>query len=138
MRRISIQEVECVAHTLATEMMSWDEPIPPFGTRFPGTLEGCIAVPFGAFSRRPFYSGLTGKAAALFYLMIKNHPFQNGNKRIAVATLLLFLYKNKKWITVDNVEFYNFAKWVAESNPKLKNETVAAIKKFIETYLTNI
>lgn len=135
MRKIHIQEIEGVVHALATEMLGWNEPIPPFSTRFPGVLEGCLATPFGVFSKRQFYPGLTGKAAILFYLMIKNHPFQNGNKRVAVITLLFFLYKNKKWITVDNVEFYNFARWVAESNPKLKNETVAAIKKFIETYL---
>ncbi|MBI4427322.1 MAG: type II toxin-antitoxin system death-on-curing family toxin [Candidatus Magasanikbacteria bacterium] len=137
MRKIYIQEVEFVAHTLAKETVAWNEPIPPFDTRFPGVLEGCLATPFGAFSRHPFYPGLTGKAAMLFYLLIKNHPFQNGNKRIAVVALLFFLLKNKKWIRVDSVEFYNFARWVAESNPKLKNETAAAIKKFIDTYLTD-
>ncbi len=64
--------------------------------------------------------------------MIKNHPFQNGKKRIAITTLLVFLAKNEKWIKVDNKEFYNFAKWVAESNPKLKDEVINAIKSFIE------
>jgi len=34
----------------------------------------------------------------------------NGNKRVAVAALLYFLHKNRKWITVDNQEFYNFQK----------------------------
>jgi hypothetical protein len=38
---------------------------------------------------------------------------------------------------VDNRELYNFARWVAESNPKLKDETVAAIEKFITTYMIN-
>lgn len=70
--------------------------------------------------------------------MIKNHPFQNGNKRIAMTTLFVFLYKNKKWIKVDNQELYNFAAWVATSPAKLKDETVKAIDKFIKTYLVDL
>ena len=65
----------------------------------------------------------------LFYLMIKNHPFQNGNKRIAMTTLFVFLYLNRKWLKVDSKELYNFAVWVAQSPAKLKDETVKAIEK---------
>lgn len=135
MKPLTLQQVEYVAFRLAKELLSYDEPIPDFGTRFPHILEGCIAQPFQSFGGRRFYGGLVGKAAILFYLMIKNHPFQNGNKRIAMATLFYFLHKNNKWLRVDNQELYNFAKWVAASNAKLKDETVAAAEKFIQTYL---
>jgi death-on-curing family protein len=135
---LSITEVEYVAHQLAQELMTWDEPIPIFRSRFPNILESCLAVPFQTFGRRSFYKNLTEKAAILFYLMIKNHPFQNGNKRIAMTTLFYFLYKNKRWLRVDNRELYNFAKWVAESNPRLKTETVKAIEKFIKSYIINL
>jgi death-on-curing protein len=47
------------------------------------------------------YPTLVATAAILFYLMIKNHPFQNGNKRIAITTLLTFLYNNNKWLRAD-------------------------------------
>lgn len=47
--------------------------------------------------------------------MIKNHPFQNGNKRIAMTTLFYALYINDLWIKVTNQELYNFAVWIAES-----------------------
>lgn len=57
---------------------------------------------------------------------------------IATATLFYFLMGNKKWLRVDEKELYNFAKWVAESNPKLKEETVRAIEKFIKTYLVKL
>lgn len=134
MKRITVPEVEYVAHRLAGEMMDWGEPIPSFETRFPGILEGCLALPFQTFARKALYKGFIGKASILLYLMIKNHPFQNGNKRVAIVTLLYFLFRNGKWMKIDNQELYNFAKWVAESNPKLKNETVKAIEKFIKTY----
>ncbi len=135
---ITITEVEYVAYQFARKFMEWDEPIPDFRSRLPNILESCLIVPFQKFGKEIFYRGLIEKASTLFYLMIKNHPFQNGNKRIAMTTLFYFLYKNKKWLRVDNRELYNFARWVAESNSKLKNETVKAIEKFIKTYMIRL
>lgn len=132
MKDISLKEVEYVAHSLAKKTMKWDEPIPEFNTRFPNKLESCIITPFLKFNNQVFYKGLNGKAAILFYLIIKNHPFQNGNKRIAITTLLTFLYKNNKWLEVDNIKFYNFAKWVASSDPEVREQTVEAIAEFIK------
>ncbi len=71
----------------------------------------------------------------LFYLMIKNHPFENGNKRIAMTTLFTFLYMNKKWLKVDTQELYNFTVWVAQSPPQFKKEATKAIEKFLRTHL---
>ncbi len=137
MRIITLQEVQYLAHHLAEETMNWDEPIPPFKTRFPNSLESCIATPFMEYAGKELYPGLIKKAAILFYLMIKNHPFENGNKRIAMTTLFTFLFLNDKWLTVDNQELYNFAKWVASSPPKLKEATVDAVEKFISLYIAN-
>lgn len=137
-KKISVGEIEYVAFRLARELMTYNEPIPDFTTRFPNILESCLITPFQSFARKSFYKGITGKAAIIFYLIIKNHPFQNGNKRIAITSLLFFLHKNKKWLKVDNKELYNFAVWIAESNPKLKSETVKAIEKFINTYIVDL
>ena len=137
-RMLNIEDIEYVAHRLATETMSWSEPIPEFGTRYPNILEQCVVAPFQTFDKKQLYSGLDEQAAVLFYLLIKNHPFQNGNKRIAMATLFYFLFSNGKWIKVDNQELYNFAKWVAESNAKLMDETVSAVKKFLKTYVVEL
>jgi prophage maintenance system killer protein len=60
-----------------------------------------------------------GKASILFYLLIKNRPFNSGNQTMAITALLVFLYKNKKWIKVDTQELYNFTIWVAQSPPRL-------------------
>lgn len=138
MKLLSIAEVEYVAFYLAKEFMEWNEPIPAFESRFPNALESCLAVPFQRFGGKNLYKGLAEKAAILFYLMIKNHPFQNGNKRIAMTTLFYFLNKNKKSLKVDEQELYNFAKWVAESHSKFKDETNKAVEKFIKTYIVNL
>lgn len=137
-KKLTIAEVEYVAYYLARKFMEWNEPIPDFRTRFPNILESCLATPFSSFGGKSAYQGITGKAAMLFYLMVKNHPFQNGNKRVAMTTLMYFLNKNKKWLKIDNQELYNFAKWVAESNSKVKTETVKATEKFIKTYIVKL
>lgn len=137
-KKISLTEIEYLVYKLAKEFMTYNEPIPNFGSRFPNILESCVLVPFQKFETKTLYKGLVGKAAILFYLIIKNHPFQNGNKRIAMTTLFVFLYKNKKWLKVDTKELYNFAVWVAQSNPKLKEETVKATQKFLNTYLVDL
>jgi len=138
MQKVTIKEIEFIAFRLARELMTFKEPIPDFQTRFPHKLESCLAVPFQGFQKKDFYPGLISKAAILFYLMVKNHPFQNGNKRIAVTTLFVFLYKNKKWLEVDNQELYNFSLWVAQSPAKLKNEVVRGIEKFLKSYIINL
>lgn len=130
--KISVEEVELISHRMAKEMMSWSEPIPDFSTRYDNILESCLSTPFQTYNKRNLYHGLVSQAAILFYLMIKNHPFQNGNKRIAVTTLFVFLSKNGKWLRADNQELYNFALWVASSPSTFRDEVVSAIEKFIK------
>ncbi|MBI5026974.1 MAG: type II toxin-antitoxin system death-on-curing family toxin [Nitrospirae bacterium] len=138
MKVITVREVEYIAFRLAHELLAFDEPIPDFSTRFPNILESCLATPFQSFSGKPLYPGLVSRASILFFLMIKNHPFQNGNKRIAMTTLFVFLYKNKKWIKVDTQELYNFTVWVAQSHRKVKEEVVKAIEKFFKAHIVDM
>ena len=77
---LSVDEVKHIAFEVAQRLMTWNEPIPDFETRYPGKLESCLASPFQTFDKKDLYKGLIHKAAILFYLMIKNHPFQNATK----------------------------------------------------------
>lgn len=138
LKKITVKDVEYVAHRLATETMSWTEPIPDFSTRYNNALERCLGAPFQSFGGKQLYSGILKKSSILFYLMIKNHPFQNGNKRLAMTTLFYFLFQNGRWLRVDSQELYNFAKWVAESNAKLKDDTVRAIETFLSNYIITV
>lgn len=135
-KRLTLKEVEYTAFRLAKELMTWNEPIPDFGTRFPNVLESCLATPFQTFGQ-PLYRKLSGKAAILFYLMIKNHPFENGNKRIAVMTSLLFLAKNRKWLRVSNENLYDIAVEVAKSHRSSKEKTASLLNAFFETHITD-
>jgi death-on-curing protein len=134
---ISIADVEYLAFRLAKEHLAFDEPIPDFSTRFPNVLESCMITPFQRFSGKALYPTLVAKAAILFYLMIKNHPFQNGNKRIAITTLLTFLFGNGKWLKADAQELYNFTVWVAQSPSEFTKQVVEAIQQFIRDHLAD-
>lgn len=134
-RNLSISQIEYVAHRTAQELMQYGEPIPPFDTRYPDVLESCLKTPFQKFRNKSLYPTIERKAAALFYLMIKNHPFQNGNKRVAVVTLLYFLGINGRWLTVVPHSLYEFAKKVAESDPGHHTEIKEEILSFIKEHM---
>lgn len=131
MESLGIREVEEVAFELARRHMEFDEPIPDFSSRFPGVLESCLAVPFQRFFNQDVYPTLVARASILFYLMIKDHPFQNGKKRIAVTTLLVFLLKNGKWLEIDATDLHQFTIRVAQSKPEEKSFVIAAIHGLI-------
>jgi len=136
-KELTLLQIETVAHSLAQEMFKWDEPIPPFVTRFPDKLESCLKTPFQKFDGKSLYRGIQGKGAILFYLMVKNHPFQNGNKRVAVMTLFYFFYKNSRWMNVSNEELYEFAREVAKSDPLDRDRVMQRIRDFIRKNINN-
>src|SRR5579883_1959103 len=124
MKKISLVEAEYIAHALAKELFAnFDEPMPEFGTRFPGRLESCLDQPFQTFNGKDLYGkSIASKAAVLFYLVIKNHPFENGNKRMAVTLMLVFLYKNGYWLQGSPEKLYKLALSVAASEANNKDQ----------------
>lgn len=137
-KRVTVKEVEHIAFKMAQELLSFNEPIPDFSTRIPNILESCLATPFQTFGGKFLYPRFLTRASMLFYFMIKNHPFENGNKRIAITTLFTFLFANNKWLIADIQELYNFTVWVAQSPPQFKDEVVKAIEKFLKTHIKEI
>ena len=138
MKNISLGEVEYIAFRMAKECLTFNEPIPDFSARFPNILESCIAMPFMKFGGRYLYKTLVARAGILFYLLIKNHPFKNGNKSVAITTLLVFLYKNDKWLSVETKGLYNFTVWIAESPSELKDVIVRAIEVYIKKHVVSL
>jgi len=138
MKILTVKEIEHAVGVLARELLPLGDHIPDVSTRYPYVLESCVAAPFQSFSKKYLYPGLLSKASVLFYLMIKNHPFQNGNKRIALTALLVFLHKNKKWLRVDTQELYNFTVWIAQSPPRFKDEALMAVEKFLRAHLIDL
>ena len=64
------------------------------GLRDPGALQSSLAQPMMTFAGTDLYPALADKAAALGWLLISNHPFVDGNKRIGHAAMETFLVCN--------------------------------------------
>ncbi len=135
---LTVEHVRALSLALARKLMNWDEPIPDFETRFPNVLESCLLTPLQTFIRKPLYPTLTKRAAILFYLLIKNHPFQNGNKRIAVTSLLVYLWMNDHWFRTDPTKLYRFALMIAQSDAELKDGVVSLTELYLKRNLSKI
>jgi death-on-curing family protein len=134
-KRVSIVEAEYVAHRMARELMDYGEPVADFRARYPGRLESCLDHPFTYLNGRFVYWTISHRAAVLFYLLIKNHPFENGNKRMAVTIMLTFLFKNRRWIDTPPDTLYRIAKLVAESPASEKDFMIDVLRKNIKEHL---
>jgi death on curing protein len=76
------------------------------GIRDLGALESALAQPKATFDETDLYPSLADKASALAFGLAMNHPFVDGNKRIAHAAMAVFLDLNGFAIeaTVDDQE----------------------------------
>lgn len=65
------------------------------GIRDDSLLESALNAPFQSFDGIDVFPSIQQKAARLAFGLIKNHAFIDGNKRIGVHTMLVFLALNK-------------------------------------------
>ena len=64
------------------------------GIRDEGLLDSALNAPFQTFDGEDVYKTIPAKAAKLGFLLINNHPFIDGNKRIGTLAMLVFLEIN--------------------------------------------
>ena len=64
------------------------------GVRDEGLLDAAIAAPWQTFGGNELFPSLEEKAARLGYGLVNNHPFIDGNKRIAAVATLEILALN--------------------------------------------
>jgi DNA ligase (NAD+) len=73
------------------------------------------------------YRSVEEKAANLFYMVIKDHPFSDGNKRIGSFLFLLYIQLNKLPLKIDNIGLTSLALLLAESDPQQKSLLIRLI-----------
>lgn len=93
-----------------------------------GMLESAINAPFQTFSRQDVYPSIQQKAARLCYGLVKNHPFVDGNKRIGVHVMLVFLALNKIELDYTQEELYSIILDVASSKSNFEDLTTWIIE----------
>jgi death-on-curing family protein len=106
----------------------------PRGNAFESSL-GAIAQ---TYDDKDVYPTISEKAANLLYLIIKDHPFYDGNKRIGALLFVVFLTINDYHLTkngetkISDRALTALALLIAESNPKEKGLLIALICKLLE------
>ena len=77
-------------------------------------LMSALAAPRRSAFGIEAYPSLTEKAGALVYSLVQNHPFWDGNKRIASAALRLFYERNGRRLTCDDLDLRVFTTGIAK------------------------
>ena len=88
------------------------------------------------FGEKELYPTFEEKAATLLYLIVKNHAFTDGNKRIAAACFLMFLERNNRLgpgenLVISNEALASLTLFVAVSKP----DEMATVKQLIISIL---
>ena len=92
-------------------------------------LDSALNSPFQTFDSKELYPDILDKAAQLCYSVIESHPFLDGNKRIGVHLMLLFLELNNIQINYTQKELIDFGYGVASC--KISKEE---IKEWIQLH----
>ena len=93
MKRLSIPQIVMMHDALLRETGGMD------GIRDENLLNLAVNAPFQTFGGEYLYKTLEAKAAHLGYSLIKNHPFVDGNKRIGMLAMMVFLELNGAGLT---------------------------------------
>lgn len=139
MEYLDIEDVKNICYEFAKTNLTFNEPLPAFDTRYPNRLEAALDAPKASFDGEEMYKTLSQKAAVLFYEIARGqHPFINGNKRMACVTMFAFLSINKKWMRLTWKRLYDIAKIVAETDKNHRDGAMGLLSEFIENNLEDL
>jgi len=130
-RRIRYEECIGIIHKL-----KFNEKSSIFAVERDRGLESIIGNLYQSFDGQDVYKSIEEKAVNFLYLIVKNHVFIDGNKRIAATLFIYFLnyydilYKDNKQI-IDNNTLAALTLLIAESNPKEKNVIIDLVMNFL-------
>ena len=91
------------------------------GIRDAQLLDSALKTPFQTFGGNNLYPDILDKASQVCYSLIENHPFIDGNKRIGVHLMLLFLKLNNIEVNYSQQELIDFGLDIA-SGEMSKND----------------
>lgn len=98
------------------------------GIRDFALLHSAIERPKATFAGKSLYPTIWLQAAALIHSLIKNHPFNDGNKRTAIFSAMRFLKKNGYELYISQKSLVKFTLAIDRKDLTLK-ETANWLKK---------
>jgi len=136
-RAFTYEEALSLANELKNNLLEKKEAGDLFGRERGESFGGIIATLSQAFAGKDLYPSVEAKAAHLLYFVIKDHPFSDGNKRLASFLFVIFLARNKSLLKKNGEKKINdnalvaLALLIAESEPKQKEVMVKLIMNFL-------
>ena len=108
-----------------------------FGVEKDESFRSSISVINQSFGGQDLYLSVQEKAANLLYLIIKNHSFLDGNKRIGCSLFLYYLDRNGLLFRgldkrIADSTLVAVALMIAESRPVEKESMVSLVMNFLE------
>ncbi len=127
---VTSDELEKALISLKTELIKKNEASELFGQeKQKESVKGILGNVFQSFAGKDVYPTIEEKASHLLYFFVKNHPFNDGNKRSGAFAFVWFLHKAKMLDTtrISPEALTTLTLLVAESNPKDKEKIVSLI-----------
>ena len=110
MKRLSLETVTALHSELIAQTGGLG------GVRDANMLDASVNSPFHTFSGQYLYPTIQAMAAHLAFSLINNHPFLDGNKRIGILSMLVFLEINGLPVTCSNDQLVSLGLGLAESS----------------------
>lgn len=136
-QRLEYDFIRNTLDIMRIELMNKKQASELFASERDQTFQGILKTIYQTFGRKELYSSLEEKAAHLLYFIIKDHPFFDGNKRVASFLFISFLKLNgiltrsggeKK---INDNTLVALALLIAESDPKEKEVIVALVTNLL-------
>ena len=91
------------------------------GIREESLLDSALSAPYQTFGGSELFPTIVEKAARLGYGLVANHPFIDGNKRIGIYVMLVFLEINGYVLAFTDEEIVDLALGVASGKYKYED-----------------
>lgn len=137
--QIEYEEAIVAVEELKKQLVIKKEASVLFGKQKDNSFKGLLGNILQSFEGKYLYKSIEEQAANLLYLTIKNHPFNDGNKRIGAFLFIWFLERNKHCfkksgeLKINDNALVALALLVAQSNPSEKELMIRLIINLINT-----
>ena len=134
---LKYDDAKIIIEEIKKELMAAGEASDLFGREQSDKLESIIKNLYQTFDRKELYLTIEEKAAHLLYLTIKDHPFIDGNKRIASFLFVhflnrnLYLYRDNREEKINDNALAALALLIAVSDPKEKEIMIKIITNLL-------
>jgi death-on-curing family protein len=134
---LTYQDSKQVIQEIKTKLISKKEASKLFGQEIEEKFKAILGGIYQTFDKKELYPSLEEKSAHLLYFVIKDHPFVDGNKRIASFLFVYFLNKNNYLYKSNGEKKVNdnglvaLSLLIAVSDPKDKDILIKIITNII-------